>query len=184
MKNSRRRAVGKDAVERSRTRGTETYLHGSLFKSPLSGAAAATPPNGKGKKPNYGLQRDYRVLAKEKKVSTILKDLELRSKLESIVQDQAKGKKPSNKAQSSPVDRRDDTYSKPHPHQLLAISGGRGIVIPINDLDMSTHSPAEAQLRGKLAAVHRLADMLGWCRITHSHITVRVRPSGFIPHKC
>jgi len=156
----------------------ERELQNLRYQSPVSRAAAATPPGGKRKKTNYGLQRDYTVLARQKTVSSVLNNLELRSKLESIVQDQAKGKKRTRPDHQHTPD--EDTPGRlPPPMQPRravqhAFSGcAPGIVIPIDDLDESKYTPAEVSVRCMLAAVYRLADLMGWCLFGHDHITVR-----------
>lgn len=157
--------------------GNESKLK-SMFKRPLS-RLAATPPNDK-KKPNYSLQRDYTVLAKQKKVSSILGDSNLRSKLESILKDQSKGKKQPKSVQPLPDDQHErPTTSKWQPslahshgtHQMSAVSGPL-VLIPIDDLDRSQYLAADALVRCKLASVYRLADLLGWCKFSHNLISV------------
>ena len=135
----------------------------------------ATPP-GKRKKVNYGLQRDYKVLTRQKTVSSILSNLELRSKLESILQDQVRGKKMTRPDQHEETPGRYLPPDQPHPRAVrhaLPLSGGApGIVIPIDDLDESKYSPAEALVRCKLASMFRLADLMKWCCFGHEHMTV------------
>ena len=122
---------------------------------------------------NYDLQRDYTVLAREKKVTTILEDIKLRSKLESILHEQMEGKitPKASHPLSYPCPSGWQKEARPL-HQQLRV---RGIVIPINDVcgeAASRYTLAESQVRCKLAAVYRLADMFGWSQLINNHITV------------
>lgn len=140
----------------------------------------ATPPSVVigGKKPkkqtNYGLQRDYRVLEREKKVSSILENSDFRLQLENILQGQLGGKEKPK-------------ITRPHPNQWLEDLGNKASqfgsksqlttesVIPINDLgglSGSKYTLAERRTRCKLASVYRLVDLFGWSQTIHNHITV------------
>lgn len=185
----RRRILVKkrEAVERLHERDSQPSR--TLFRRFPTTPPADTPPNAPSsrrslkavpqvsrKRPNYVLQRDYTVLAREKKVSTILEDLELRSKLESILQEQVEGKKKPKATRPPPGDWHDEISFKAlqNIHKPAALSS-HGILIPINDLrgeDASKYTPAEKQTRCKLAAVYRLVDIFGWSQLIYNHITV------------
>lgn len=135
------------------------------------------------KRSTYGLQRDYKILERERKVSTALEDTTFRATLEDILQGQLDGRnRPTPPTRPSPDQWLSDVANRPPhrgPRQPVAAGGGGGgggeTVIPINDLrgtEGSKYTLAQRETRCKLAAVYRLADLFGWNRITHSHITV------------
>ena len=138
-----------------------------------------------GKKPKkrstYGLQRDYRVLEREKKVSTILEDSDFRSQLENILQGQFEGKnKPIPTTRPQPNQWLEDLGSRAlhrgSKQHVTAAAGYREMVIPIDDLSGGIHGSkytlAEQQSRCKLASIYRLVDIFGWSQTIHNHITV------------
>ena len=133
------------------------------------------------KKPtNYRLQTDFKFLEREKKVSAVLDNSTFRQELEGILQGQLEGKnRPAPLTRPSP----DQWLSDQRPQrpgitdqQVGVAVGGGERVIPINDLRgaaLAKYTVAQRETRCKLAAVYRLADMFGWNKITHTHITVR-----------
>lgn len=127
------------------------------------------------KRSTYGLQRDYRVLEREKKVSSVLEDLPFRSELERILQGQLEGKNRPKPTRPSADQWLEDLSSKAL-RQPVAVASGQGeTVIPINDLrgiTVSKYTLAERGTRCKLAAVYRLVDMFGWSQLIYNHITV------------
>ncbi len=147
----------------------------------------ATPPYPSmvviaGKKPmrrsTYGLQRDYKVLEREKKVSTILENSDFRLQLENILQGQLEGKDKPKPTRPQPNQWLEDLGSgrAHHGSKHQAASGDyRESVIPINDLSGihgSKYTLAERQTRCKLASAYRLVDIFGWSQTIHNHITV------------
>lgn len=130
------------------------------------------------KRSTYGLQRDYRVLEREKKVTSVLENHGFREELETILQGQLEGKtRPFPSTRPSPDQWLADL------HQRTSSQGARQpatvhreVVIPINDLSgilASKYTMAEREMRCKLAAVYRLVDMFGWSQLIYNHITVR-----------
>jgi adducin len=125
----------------------------------------------------YGLQRDYEVLERERKVSSVLESHGFRTELENILQSQLEGKE-KPRARPSPdqwqVDLRQSALN-PGARKPVAGHGEVSMVLPINDLSgvlSSKYTTAERETRCKLAAVYRLVDMFGWTQLIHNHITV------------
>ena len=130
----------------------------------------------------YGLRRDYGILEREKKVSTALQNRDFCSQLERILQGQIEGKNEPKTTRLSHNQWLEDRSSfrilTPQGDPKLGklgLSSGE-IVIPINDLSSTKYSLAEREIRCKLAAVYRLADMFGWNQLIYNHITVRKNP--------
>lgn len=136
------------------------------------------------RRPNYGLQRDYRILEREKKVSSVLENAPFRAALESILQGQLEGKDRPAPTRPTPDQWLQDLGQRPPqqqgPRQPVATVASGGQVIPINDLSgvaaTSRYTLAQRESRCKLAAVYRLADMFGWSQSTYNHITVSSPP--------
>lgn len=149
-----------------------------LGPPPLASGSSkfSQPPK---KRSTYGLQRDYRILERERKVSAVLlENTTFRKELEEILQVQLDGKKgPLPPTRPSPDQWLTDISNRPsHQGARQPVADARETVIPINDLRgiaVSKYTLAQRELRCKLAAVYRLADLFGWNQITHSHITVR-----------
>ncbi len=144
------------------------------------------PPSGTSsfiskKRSTYGLQRDYRVLEREKKVSSALENEGFRSKLESILQGQLEGHTTKPSLPPPPNQWLDDLNSRSlnqgvqRSQQPRRFHGEAAAIIPINDLQgilASKYTVAEKGTRCKLAAVYRLASMFGWNQLIFNHITV------------
>lgn len=124
----------------------------------------------------YSLQRDYRVLEREQRVTAILTSGAFKNQLESILQGQISGARRPNKATRAQDTNADQNEAPrlqagrgfPHPATTQPIS-------PINDLRGlagSKYTLVERQLRCKLAALYRLVDVLGWGQLFCNHITV------------
>ena len=141
---------------------------------PPSGSSAKRKPQ---KRSTYGLQRDYRVLEREKKVTAVLENHGFRTELENILQGQLEGRE--RPATRPPPDQwQVDLHqraSNQGTRQPVAVGDGMAPVVPINDLGgilASKYTLAERETRCKLAAVYRLVDMFGWTQLIHNHITV------------
>ena len=145
---------------------------------PLPAPPLSIATGKKKRRSTFGLQRDYRVLEREKKVSTILEDAAFRSQLEGILQGQLEGKKKPNLARPQPNRWPDDSaLHHGSQHQTPASRYGE-TVIPIDDLGGirgSKYTLAERQTRCKLASVYRLVDLFAWSPTIETHITVSVR---------
>lgn len=136
------------------------------------------------KKRSYTLQRDYKVLEREQRVTTLLGSDAFRSELENILRSQLEGTgqprrtRPQSPSALSPGRSADNPQkSTRHPASTTMMVGGGGgePVIPINDLrgsDASKYTVAERDQRCKLASVYRLVHMFGWSQLIYNHITV------------
>lgn len=177
------RAVEMDTEQRPTSQGRRrvrsTITGARLSVPPPPPAVPLVPPlyrSQKASKTSYVLQRDYRVLEREKRVTTILNNENFRAELESILQSQKDGSaqpKRTNlqKLQDSSLSMEPRTGGA-HAH----VSVGEA-VIPINDLrgvNASKYTIAQRQARCKLASVYRLVDMFGWNQLIYNHITVSV----------
>ena len=134
------------------------------------------------KRSTYGLQRDYRILEREKKVSSALENSIFCSQLEKILQGQLEGRIEPKPTRPSSEQWPEDTSSRGlwqgngRKTGPVVSSGSGEILLPINDLqgiNASKYTLAERQTRCKLAALYRLVDMFGWSQIIYNHITVR-----------
>ena len=140
------------------------------------------------KKRSYVLQRDFKVLEREQKVTTLLGREAFRSELENILRGQLEGTgepkrtRPLSPGAISPG--RSDLAGHKSRHPSSAVTsmmgggGGGEPIIPINDLrgaDASKYTVAERDQRCKLAAVYRLVHMFGWSQLIYNHITVSHR---------
>ena len=133
------------------------------------------------KKKSYVLQRDFKVLEREQKVTTLLGKEAFRSELENILRGQLEGTgepkrtKPQSPGAVSPG-RADLGHKSRLPAAAMMVGGAGGEpVIPINDLrgtDASKYTVAEREMRCKLASVYRLVHMFGWSQLIYNHITV------------
>ena len=143
-----------------------------------------TPPSSKKGRRSYVLQRDFRVLEREQRVTKILNSGAFRSELEGIMKGQIDGSRRPPKL-SKAIQRLQENVV-----EATASRHGQGTaslqvtvpaqpVLPIDDLrgvNASKYTLAERHLRCKLAAVYRLVDMFGWSQLIHNHITVSIRP--------
>ena len=143
-----------------------------------------TPPSSKKGRRSYVLQRDFRVLEREQRVTRILNSGAFRSELEGIMKSQIDGSRRPPKL-SKAIQRLQENVV-----EATASRHGQGTaslqvtvpaqpVLPIDDLrgvNASKYTLAERHLRCKLAAVYRLVDMFGWSQLIHNHITVSVHP--------
>lgn len=133
---------------------------------------------------SYVLQRDFKVLEREQKVTTLLSSEAFRSELENILRGQLEGTgepkktRPQSPGAISPG-RLEMGHKSRHPSTMVTSVMGRGVggepVIPINDLrgtDASKYTVAERDQRCKLASVYRLVHMFGWSQLIYNHITV------------
>lgn len=133
---------------------------------------------------SYVLQRDFKVLEREQKVTTLLGSEAFRSELENILRGQLEGTgepkktKPQSPGATSPG-RFEMGHKSRHPSTMVASAMGGGVggepVIPINDLRgtaASKYTVAERDQRCKLASVYRLIHMFGWSQLIYNHITV------------
>lgn len=151
--------------------------------SPPSNATPAPPPLppittsfafSTVKKP-YSIQRDYKVLDREKRVTTILGNDQFRAQLESILQAQKDGSAHPKKTNLKKL----QETSFHSPSRVTKMTGALGsateAIIPIDDLrgvSSSKYTVAEKQARCRLAAVYRLIDMFGWSQVIYNSITV------------
>ncbi len=153
--------------------------------NPLSNAPPSPPPlppittllsflTGVKKTP-YAIQRDYKVLDREKRVTTILGDDHFRAQLETILQAQMNG---SAHPKKTNLKKLQETSS--HSPSRIRMTGVLGsateAIIPIDDLRgvrASKYTVAEKQTRCRLAAIYRLIDMFGWSQLIYNSITVR-----------
>ena len=132
------------------------------------------------KKRSYGLQRDFRLLEREQKVTTLLNSEAFRSELENILRGQLEGTgeprrtRPQSPGAVSPG-RTDFGHKVRHPSSAVTGMVGGEAIIPINDLRgvaASKYTVAERDQRCKLASVYRLVQMFGWSQLIYNHITV------------
>lgn len=130
----------------------------------------------------YTLQRDYRVLEREKRVTRILGNHAFRSELEGILQGQLDGSRGRPKLSQALRDLQENVV----PAAALEAAhgrrsaGGPGVaagssIIPVNDLRgarSSRYVLFERQLRCKLASLCRLVDWFKWSQLLDNHISV------------
>ena len=130
----------------------------------------------------FGLQRDFNVLAREKRVTKILGSHAFRTELEGILQGQLDGSrsppKPS-RALSSLQENVAPAAAMEAARRAAGSGGGGGSaissVIPINDLRgarSSRYILSERQLRCKLASLCRLVDWFRWSQLLDNHVSV------------
>lgn len=136
----------------------------------------ATSPRKTGRV-SYVLQRDYRVLEREKRVTTILSNENFRAELESILQAQKNG---STQPKKTNLQKLQDSSYQVSAGESRSVARAHGnsseAIIPINDLrgvSATKYSLAQRQARCKLAAAYRLVEMFGWSQLIYNHITVR-----------
>ena len=146
-------------------------------------------PTSKHRPHTHVLQRDFRVLDREQRVTSILGSGAFRNELENILQGQLSGARRPPKPSKTAIQRLQENVvpaSQIEASSAAAIMGsGVGVshpgAIPINDLrgvKASKYTFAERQLRCKLAALCRLVDMFGWGQLIYNHVTVRT--SGYL----
>jgi hypothetical protein len=133
---------------------------------------------------SYVLQRDFKVLEREQKVTTLLGSEAFRSELENILRGQLEGTgEPKKTRPQSPEaispGRLEMGHKSRHPSTVATSVMGGGVggepVIPINDLRgtaASKYTVAERDQRCKLASVYRLVHMFGWSQLIYNHISV------------
>lgn len=166
------------AQQRSRSRRSQARANSSLnppqppAPPPLH---SATPLSSLTKKTPYTIQRDYKVLEREKRVTTILSNDHFRAQLESILQSQKDGSAHPRKTNLQKL----QESSSHSPSRITKTTGALGsateAIIPIDDLrgvSSSKYTLAEKQTRCKLAAVYRLVEMFGWSQLIYNSITV------------
>ena len=143
-----------------------------------------TPPSSKKGRRSYVLQRDFRVLEREQRVTRILNSGAFRSELEGIMKSQIDGSRRPPKL-SKAIQRLQENVveatASRHGQSTasLQVTVPAQPVLPIDDLrgvNASKYTLAERHLRCKLAAVYRLVDMFGWSQLIHNHITVSIHP--------
>lgn len=129
----------------------------------------------------YKLQRDFRVLEREQRVTKILGSHAFRAELEGILQSQLDGSRNAPKLSSALSNLQDNVVPasamEAARRQTTAslTSGVSSAVLPINDLRgvrASRYVLAERQLRCKLASLCRLVDWFKWSQLVHNHISV------------
>ena len=131
---------------------------------------------------SYVLQRDFRVLEREQRVTKVLSSHAFRAELEGILQGQLEGSRspPKLRALRNLQDNVMPAAAVEAAHRQTTSagwSGGRGgsSVLPINDLRgvrASRYALSERQLRCKLASLCRLVDWFGWSKLVHNHVSV------------
>ena len=159
--------------------GREAKAPKKTVVPPSAGSAPprVTPPSSivaKESRP-YGLQRDYRVLEREQRVTAILTSGAFKNQLESILQGQISGSRRPSKATQRAQENADQTEAPHLPAARGAPHATTQAITPINDLRGlagSKYTLVERQLRCKLAALYRLVDLLGWGQLFCNHITV------------
>ena len=124
----------------------------------------------------YGLQRDFRVLEREQRVTKILGSHAFRAELEGILQGQLEGS-PKSRALRSLQDNVVPAAAVEAAHRRASagLTAGGSPVLPINDLRgvrSSRYALAERQLRCKLASLCRLVDWFGWSQLVQNHVSV------------
>lgn len=128
----------------------------------------------------YGIQRDFRVLEREQRVTKVLGSDAFRAELEDILQSQLEGTRSPPKSRAlhslhanvAPA----AAVEAAHRH-ASSLQGSASAVLPINDLRgvlSSRYTLAERQLRCKLASLCRLVDWFGWSQLVHNHVSVSV----------
>ncbi|XP_036902595.1 alpha-adducin isoform X2 [Sturnira hondurensis] len=129
------------------------------------------------------LRQDFNMMEQKKRVSMILQSPAFCEELESMIQEQfKKGKNPTGLlALQQIADFMTTTVPSVYPAApqggLAALNMSLGMVTPVNDLrgsDSIAYDKGEKLLRCKLAALYRLADLLGWSQLIYNHITTRV----------
>ena len=130
----------------------------------------------------YTLERDFKYLEREQKVTNVLNSGAFRAELEGILQGQLDGSRKPRRTRPDALQRLQENivpasqFGGGSRQNTTGGGGGGGeLVIPINDLrgtSASKYTLAERQTRCKLAAVYRLADLFGWAQLIHNHITV------------
>lgn len=165
-----------------------SHLQSKIRRSPARGSnrlLPSAPPlqpttplfiTGKNKTP-YSIQRDYRVLEREKRVTTILSNDSFRAKLESILQAQKDGSAQLKRTNLQKLQQDATTPPNRSSKTTGAIRSATETIISIDDLRgviASKYTLAEKQTRCKLAAVYRLIEMFGWSQLIYNSITVSI----------
>ena len=157
-------------------RTTDTFSPGGHTQAQTVNMAWVTPTSSKTGRRSYVLQRDFRVLEQEQRVTKILNSGAFRSELEGIIKSQVEGSRRPPRLSKSIQRLQDNAASGGH-GQRTSSPQATSPVLPINDLrgvNASKYTLAERHLRCKLAAVYRLVDLFGWSQLIHNHITVSV----------
>lgn len=127
----------------------------------------------------YSLQRDFRLLEREQRVTKILGSHAFRTELEGILQGQLDGSRSPPKLRA--IGRLQDNVMPATAVEAAHRGGGSaglsGVssVLPINDLRgarASRYILSERQLRCKLASLCRLVDWFGWSQLVENHVSV------------
>lgn len=128
----------------------------------------------------YGLQRDFRLLEREQRVTKILGSHAFRAELEGILQGQLDSSRSPPKLRA--IGRLQDNVipatavEAAHRGGVAGLSGPGGqSVLPVNDLRgarASRYILSERQLRCKLASLCRLVDWFGWSQLVQNHVSV------------
>ncbi len=164
------------AQQRSRSRRSQARATSPLLNPPAPPLLhAATPLSSLTKKTPYTIQRDYKVLEREKRVTTILSNDHFRAQLESILQSQKDGSAHPRKTNLQKL----QESSSQSPSRVTKTTGALGsateAIFPIDDLrgvSASKYTLAEKQTRCRLAAMYRLVEMFGWSQLIYNSITV------------
>ena len=128
----------------------------------------------------YGLQRDFQVLEREKRVTKILASHAFRSELEGILQGQLEGSRGPPKTSHALSSLQDNVapaaaVEAAHMHAAAAGVSGTSGILPINDLRgarSSRYVLSERRLRCKLASLCRLVDWFKWSPLVNNHLSV------------
>lgn len=153
---------------------TDNSSPGGYMQAQTVDVKWVTPPSSKKARRSYVLQRDFRVLEQEQRVTKILNSGAFRSELEGILKSQVEGSRRPPKLSKAIQRLQDNTTSVGHGQRTISPQA-TAPVLPINDLrgvNTSKYTLAERHLRCKLAAVYRLVDLFGWGQLIHNHITV------------
>lgn len=138
----------------------------------------AIMPATKEKRP-YTLQRDFKVLEREKRVTKILASHAFRAELEGILQGQLEGPRGPPKTSHALQDNLAAAAATEagHMHAAAASVAGARAVLPINDLRgarSSCYVLSERRLRCKLASLCRLVDWFKWSPLVNNHLSVSI----------
>lgn len=129
----------------------------------------------------YSLQRDFRLLEREQRVTKILGSHAFRTELEGILQGRLDGSRSPPKLRA--INRLQDNVIPATAVEAAHRGGGSAglsglggsSVLPINDLRgarASRYILSERQLRCKLASLCRLVDWFGWSQLVQNHVSV------------
>ena len=129
----------------------------------------------------YRIEKDVQNLERQKPVTNILKDGKFKLELEGILQGQLGQSDGRNRALQAGLQRLQDNiipasqFAPTNRTRHYSQSTTSSAVIPVDDLrgvNTAKYTLAERQLRCKLAALYRVADLMGWGELIYNHITV------------